>query len=72
MSTECQEMWSTEEKFSNMERLYGLAKSQQLPKAFQLEFLEEILSLGTKTGNFSMTHFKEYIDLTSKDQLSIF
>lgn len=55
-----------------MERLFGLAKSQGLPKAFQKEFLHEILSLGTKTGNFSMDLFREYIMLSKKDEIHIF
>ena len=60
-------MWSTQEKLDNLERLFGLAKSQGLPKAFQKEFLYEILSLGTKTGSFSMNHFREYLELAKND-----
>jgi hypothetical protein len=64
-------MWSNQEKLSNLERLFGLAKSQGLPKAFQKEFLHEILSLGTKTGKFSIELFREYLELSKKDEIHI-
>jgi hypothetical protein len=33
--------------------------------------LHEILSLGTKTGKFSIEFFREYIELSKKDEIHI-
>lgn len=57
LSAENQEAFSLQENLDNLIRLYDLAKSQNLPKEFQRQFLEEILSVGPKCGVFSKDHF---------------
>jgi len=71
LCVENQELWSTAEKLENLERLYSLAKSQGLPKAFQRQFLEEMLTLGTQTGNYSKAFFRDYIDMFDKHEVRI-
>jgi hypothetical protein len=38
----------------------------------QLEFLEQILTLGPKIGTYSKQYFKELLALTDKKEISIF
>ena len=72
LSAENQEAFSLEENLENLIRLYDLAKSQDLPKEFQRQFIEEILSVGPKCGVFSKDHFIQYLDILNKKDVSIF
>jgi hypothetical protein len=55
-----------------LERLYHLAKSQNLPKSFLKEFLNDILQLGPKIGIYSKQHFKDFIDFMPKHEMHFF
>jgi hypothetical protein len=43
-----------------------------LPKNFQKQFLEEILTLGPKVSHYSKSHFDDYLKMFEKHEISIF
>lgn len=55
----------------NFEKLYERCKAADLPKSYQLVYLEHILELGPKTGHFDKKIFTEYLDCLDRKQYAL-
>eukprot|EP00347_Sterkiella_histriomuscorum_P022623 403337784 len=63
LSQENQEVWTHEEKRSNLITLYNYAKSNKLPTSLQQSLLIEILNLGIKLNQYDEQLFRDYIKM---------
>ena len=63
LSLENQEVWSPEEKRSNLLTLYNYAKSKNMPKSLQASLLIEVLDLGIKVNQYDEKLFREYLEV---------
>ena len=63
LSLSNQEIWSHEEKRSNLLQLYTYAKSKNMPRSLQSSLLIEVLDLGIKIGTYEEVLFREYLDM---------
>ena len=63
LSLSNQEIWSHDEKRSNLLQLYSYAKSKNMPKTLQGSLLIEVLDLGIKIGTYDEVLFREYLDM---------
>jgi len=72
LNQENQEVWSTEEKRSNLLTLYSFAHSKNMPKSLQSALLIEVLDLGVKQGVYDEKLFREYLQIPLAHQHNVF
>ena len=63
LSLSNQEIWSHDEKRSNLLQLYTYTKNKNMPRSLQSSLLIEVLDLGIKIGTYDEALFREYLDM---------
>lgn len=50
-------MWTNDEKYANLLKLYNASKDDSWPKSLQMQLLAQLLALGPKVRKYNKDHF---------------
>lgn len=66
LSSENIESMTSQEKLENLQRIYSLAKANDMPKKLLLEYLMQILTIGPKVGVFDKASLLDLVQLSEE------